>query len=281
MFADPARAKHAAKVALGIVIAYGLALQWDWTNPYWAGFAVLFCGLTSQGESLNKSIYRIVGTFVGMAAALLILIFFSQDRWLFIAAVCIYLGIASYNLTGGRRSYLWQTSGIVLLIILPTYGSESADIFYLAMARTQETVLGCCIWTLIGMFVFPVTNSGELSKVAAKLAGVQVKMFQFCRAQSMAISKEKPDMQPYGLLRGEQLKAITQLEALLKAAGAESYEVRENYADWQQLLDDSRALSQAYDGWALALDELSELDLEVVIPNINELLDAFEGVSNA
>ena len=48
------RAKAGIKTALAMVLAYGVALSMDWQYPYWAGFSVAFCSLSTVGESLNK-----------------------------------------------------------------------------------------------------------------------------------------------------------------------------------------------------------------------------------
>lgn len=57
-----AQVKAALKTALAMVLAYGVALSMDWDNPYWAGFAVAFCSLSTVGESLNKGLLRLSGT---------------------------------------------------------------------------------------------------------------------------------------------------------------------------------------------------------------------------
>lgn len=59
------RVKAAMKTALAMVLAYGVALSMDWDNPYWAGFAVAFCSLSTVGESLNKGLLRLSGTLLG------------------------------------------------------------------------------------------------------------------------------------------------------------------------------------------------------------------------
>ena len=41
------RAKAATKTALAMMLAYGIALSMNWDNPYWAGFAVAFCSLST------------------------------------------------------------------------------------------------------------------------------------------------------------------------------------------------------------------------------------------
>ena len=59
------RFKAAIKTALAVVLAYGVALSMNWEKPYWAAFTVAFCGLSTVGESLNKGLMRLSGTFFG------------------------------------------------------------------------------------------------------------------------------------------------------------------------------------------------------------------------
>jgi uncharacterized membrane protein YccC len=52
----------------------------DWDKPYWAGFAVAFCSLSTVGESLNKGLLRLAGTLLGSLAALTLIALFPQER---------------------------------------------------------------------------------------------------------------------------------------------------------------------------------------------------------
>ena len=49
MIALSDRFKDAVKMALAMVITYAIALSQGWGTPFWAGFAVAFCGLTGVG----------------------------------------------------------------------------------------------------------------------------------------------------------------------------------------------------------------------------------------
>ena len=66
----PDRVKAALKTALAMVLAYGVALSMDWHNPYWAGFAVVFCSLSTVGESLNAGLLRLSRTTPGQPGIL-------------------------------------------------------------------------------------------------------------------------------------------------------------------------------------------------------------------
>jgi uncharacterized membrane protein YccC len=280
MFANPAQAKHAAKVGLAMVVAFGVALQLGWINPYWAGFAVTFCSLTTQGESLVKIVLRICGTLFGVLVAFVILAFFIQDRWLFLLAVCIYLSIVTYLMTGTKAKYLWMVSGFVAVIIMAgALGGpgDSNSIFELGIARMLDTLLGCTVWALIDMFIWPVTNQGALEKTAAQLTSLQRQLVERCRIESLHQGQPKEQQQQqeesFTALRSQQLKLIAKLDAQLKAAGAESYAVREVFGLWQKLLADSRAMLEGVDNWNVGIDELAAIDVQAVMPGFAKFLD--------
>jgi uncharacterized membrane protein YccC len=193
LFANPAKAKHATKVGLAMVVAFGIALQLGWINPYWAGFAVTFCSLTTQGESLIKIVLRICGTVLGVLVAFAILAFFVQDRWLFLLAVCIYLFIVTYLMTGAKAKYLWQVSGFVAVIIMADASGDSNNIFQIGVARMLDTLLGCTVWALIDMFIWPVTNQGSLAKTAAQLASLQRQLVERCGSESLHQEQEQKE----------------------------------------------------------------------------------------
>jgi uncharacterized membrane protein YccC len=240
-------------------------------NPYWAGFAVTFCSLTTQGESLIKIVLRICGTLFGVLVAFVILAFFIQDRWLFLLAVCIYLSIVTYLMTGTKAKYLWQVSGFVAVIIMAGASGDSNNIFQLGIARMLDTLLGCTVWALIDMFIWPVTNQGALEKTAAQLTSLQRKLIKRCRIESL--QQEQEHDESFASLRSQQLKLIAKLDAQLQAAGAENYAVREVRSLWQQLLADSRALLEGVDNWNVGIHELAEIGVETVMPGFTTLLD--------
>ena len=65
--------KQAFKTALAVAIAYGLALKFNWINPYWTAFTIALIALPTAGQSLNKGIMRLAGTIPGAIVGLLIL----------------------------------------------------------------------------------------------------------------------------------------------------------------------------------------------------------------
>src|SRR5262245_4702779 len=105
------RVKTAVKTALAVVLAYGVALSMDWGNAYWAAFTVAFCSLSTVGESLNKGMLRLSGTFFGGVAAITLIALFPQNRWLFLIGMSIFTGFCTYMMFGISRWYFWYVAG--------------------------------------------------------------------------------------------------------------------------------------------------------------------------
>jgi hypothetical protein len=101
------KAKESIKTALAMTIAYGIALSMDWDKPMWVGFAVAFVSLSTVGQSLNKAALRMLGTFVAVVVALVLIALFAQDRWLFMVFISVWVGFCTYMMSGT----LWFCGG--------------------------------------------------------------------------------------------------------------------------------------------------------------------------
>ena len=143
------RFKEAFKTALAMVLAYGIALSWDWENPHWAGIAVAMISLPTAGQSLEKGAMRFLGTLVGSFAALTLFALYPQDRWLFMTCASIYIGFCAYMIPGTRYDYFWFMSGFVALVICVSAGPNAPDAFNTAVNRTLETGLGIVVYTMV------------------------------------------------------------------------------------------------------------------------------------
>ena len=97
------RFRNAFKIALAMVITYAISLSQGWETPFWAGCAVVFCGLTTVGDSLNKGLLRVFGTLFGTVAGLALLGLFPQERWTFLIAMSLFVACCTY-LMGARRA---------------------------------------------------------------------------------------------------------------------------------------------------------------------------------
>lgn len=238
MTSSERRFKEAFKTALAMVLAYGIALSWDWMNPYWAGFAVAMISLPTAGQSVEKGAMRLLGTLMASIAALTLIGFYPQDRWLFMACVSVYVGFCTYMMFGGRYQYFWLVSGFVALIICVAGGPNPQDAFDIAVTRTLETALGIIVYTLVSVFLWPQRSAAQFEETARRLLGSQKELFETYRG--VADHKESQVESPPNPVQEAQL--LARLAQLLSAAASESYEVRERRDDWLRLHQDTAAL---------------------------------------
>jgi uncharacterized membrane protein YccC len=141
----------AAMLALYI----GLALELP--RLYWAMATVYIVSNPFVGATRSKALYRTLGTAIGAAAAVLLVPPFVESPYLFSAIVALWTGTLLYLAISDRtaRSYVFMLAGYTLpLIALPAV-MDPANVFNLAITRTQEIVLGIVCASVVGGSVFP------------------------------------------------------------------------------------------------------------------------------
>ena len=258
------RFKEAFKTALAMVLAYGIALSWGWENPHWAGIAVAMISLPTAGQSIEKGAMRLLGTLVGSFAALTLIALYPQDRWFFMTCASIYIGFCAYMIPRTRYDYFWFVSGFVALVICVGAGPNAPDAFNTAVNRTLETGLGIVVYTMFAVFLWPQSSASQLQETARRLLGSQKKLFETYR--DAGDREESQGKSPRGPVQEAQLHA--NLAQLLNAAASESFEVREHRVAWLRLHQESGALLRALESWRESFPEISHLDLERLVPNL-------------
>ncbi len=104
-----------AAVCLALYIAFWLQLD----NAYWAGTSAAIVSQPSLGASLRKGWFRMVGTVVGAAAAVVLTACFVQDRLGFLVALALW-GAASCLVATQLRNfagYAAALAGITAAVI--------------------------------------------------------------------------------------------------------------------------------------------------------------------
>ena len=144
----------AFQLALSLVIAYGLALSFDWERPRWAAFAVIAIAVPHRAMSLGRAGQRLAGTFLGSGMALLIVALFPQDRWLFMLSLSSWLAVCTYMMVFSQRSYFWHCAGFIASIIAATAANVGGNAFMLMVDRTLETSLGIIVYTVVALLVW-------------------------------------------------------------------------------------------------------------------------------
>ncbi|HEX2942625.1 MAG TPA: FUSC family protein [Rhodopila sp.] len=141
----------AAALALAIAMAAGL------DRPYWAMASVYIASQPLSGATRSKALYRLCGTLLGAAGAVVLVPNLADAPALLTAAVALWVGMCLTLALVDRtpRSYVFMLAAYSVPIIgLPCVDSPQA-VWDVAVARTEEIGLGIVCAAVVAGVVFP------------------------------------------------------------------------------------------------------------------------------
>ncbi|AWN49845.1 FUSC family protein [Methylobacterium terrae] len=147
----------ALKVSGAALLALGIALWVDLPRPYWAMATVYITMQPLAGATRSKALYRVVGTLIGVSAAVVMvppLVASPEMLTLALAlwtAGCLYLSL----LDRSPRSYLFMLAGYTAALIGFPAVTAPETIFDTAVSRAEEITLGILCASLVASLVFP------------------------------------------------------------------------------------------------------------------------------
>jgi len=147
------------KAFTAAMLALYVALAVDLPRPYWAMTTVYVVSHPLTGATTSKALYRMLGTLIGATGAVVLVPTFVSAPELLSIAVAAWIGGLLYLALLDRtpRSYVFMLAAYTLPIIaLPTV-TAPGTIFDVALARSEEIILGILCASLVGAVVFPVS----------------------------------------------------------------------------------------------------------------------------
>lgn len=153
------KAFTASMLALYIAMALGLP------RPYWAMATVYVVAHPLIGATRSKGLYRAGGTLIGAGAALILTPLLDQTPVLFSLAIALWTGTLLYvsMLDRTPRSYLFMLAAYSLpLIALPAVSAPDR-VFDIAVARSEEILVGITCASVVGAIAWP----GKVAPVLA------------------------------------------------------------------------------------------------------------------
>lgn len=159
------------KTLLAAFLALWIAFRLGFDSPRSAMMTVFIVALPSSGMALEKSIYRLLGTLIGCAAALFFLALFPQQAMLLFIALALWVGLctAGSALMRNARSYGFVLAGYTACMIALPGINAPLDVFNLAVSRVTEISLGILCAALINDALFPKHQSEQLVQAVRKL----------------------------------------------------------------------------------------------------------------
>ena len=154
----------AAKTTASGLIALLIAFTFNLDQPQWALLTVFIVSQPQSGLVLAKSFYRIIGTLIGAAVALLLVALFAQERVLFLGVLALWIGVCTFGSQYARNfaAYSFVLSGYTAAIVGIPAALEANNAFFIATARVTEICLGIIVAAAVNRIVFPSSLAATL-----------------------------------------------------------------------------------------------------------------------
>ncbi|KAF3997601.1 FUSC family protein [Glaciimonas immobilis] len=152
---------HMIKMLLAIFLAMGLSMLFNLSKPGTAMITVIIVTQPGSGLVMAKGFYRFVGTFVGVAASLVLAACFSQQPMLFLFAGACWIGLCTAGAITFRnfQSYAFVLAGYTLMIVGLPAALDPANAFDIATTRLSEVTLGLLCAGVVSDVLFPIRLS--------------------------------------------------------------------------------------------------------------------------
>ncbi|BBA71523.1 p-hydroxybenzoic acid efflux pump subunit AaeB [Geobacter sulfurreducens] len=219
----------AARGTAAALAALAAAMHLKLENPYWAAMTALIVIQPTRGLLFEKSFYRLVGTVIGSAAGLLLLL--STDSPLVLAmalsfwvAACVGVG----NLLYGLRSYAFMMAACTCVVVAMSAYQNPPHLVGIAFGRVACIVVGVIVSTVVTALFTPRQSGNGLEGRLRRIAADSVAWLALLLRQGRV----------YALARREQdiLIEIAEVEQLLDAAGAGSLRLKKQKHHAQGLI---------------------------------------------
>ena len=227
------RLHNALITALALVCTYALAFYWNLDKPFWAAFAVFIVSLPTIGQSLQKGLLRTLGTLMGTGVALLLFMLFPQERLALFLTLSVYLAVMMALMSGSRTNgyFFYMSSIVTMIIVLMASANPQREAFHLAVYRTEETLLGIAVYTLITLLLEPRSAFEKLNGGLHELVAGHGELFRL---------NELPDRHSrmLGMYKkyNEMKELLDTLEQLVPAVRLENYQVYRKAAYWREAI---------------------------------------------
>lgn len=147
-----------------------------------AGPAFAAGGEPYSGAIRYRGMLRIIGTFIGCIAALIIIISMIRAPLLMILVCCVWAGFCTWisSLVRIENSYAWGLSGYTALIIVITIQTEPLLTPQFALERCSEIVIGIGCAILADLLFSPRSIKQEVDRELDCLLVAQYQLMQLC-----------------------------------------------------------------------------------------------------
>ena len=252
--------KFAVKASLSLALVYLIALSQGWNNAATAATTIMIIAATeSLGDSVMKGLLRVIGTLIGAVTGMILIGIFPQDRELYLLSASVIVTILLYFARAYKGDMtIFLLTAITLMTIFKN--GEVDDVFLYGVDKTFMTVFGIVIYTLVGIFLWPVSTKDDSMEQAASLTEAQKELFQ-----SRDADRETRTQKHQQTLQIQQ--ALTQTLGRINSSIQENFSPRQ----WESVLRDYKEITQHLTLLSYHDEHRFSNHMKKFIPNISQL----------
>jgi uncharacterized membrane protein YccC len=134
----------AVRTWLGILLALYVSFWLELDAPYSAAITVAILALPTRGQGLEKAGFRVLGTAIGVVAAIVIAGLFSQTSSLILAVFSIWVGLCVYaaRTLDGNRAYAAALCCVTVGLVAVQQIDSPLQVFSTGTARGAAIAVG-------------------------------------------------------------------------------------------------------------------------------------------
>ncbi len=155
--------RHSLRLAIALVSAYILGYFFDIQNTYWILLTIVVIMRPNYGLTKERSKDRIVGTLIGAAIAVPIVLL-SQNTTLYAILAWVSLIFAFALIQQNYKS----AAALITISIIFIYSLINPNAFEVIQFRVLDTVIGSAIAVLANYIIVPSWEADNLKQVLAK-----------------------------------------------------------------------------------------------------------------
>ena len=169
--------KFAIKASLSMALAYLIPFSQGWEQASTAATTVMLIATFGHiGDSIAKGMARIIGTVAGACIGMLLVGLFPQDRAVYLIVVSLIVTVLLYLARAYKGDMtIFMLTSVTIMMMFQNGNVENSFIY--GVDKTYMTVLGIVIYTLVGVFVWPVHLQDNTLEEIAALSNLQNEIY--------------------------------------------------------------------------------------------------------
>lgn len=197
--------RHSLRFTIAMVFAYLLGLAFEIQNTYWILLTIIVIMRPSYGLTKERSKDRIIGTLIGAAIAVLIVLL-TQNIIVYSVLAFVTLILAFSLIQQNYKS----AAALITLSIIFVYSLMQPNAFEVIQFRVIDTVIGATIALVANYLLLPSWEANNLKKVL--LNALEMNNNYLLATQELYQEPSKHKL-AYNLARKEAFLAISNLNA--------------------------------------------------------------------